>query len=316
MGSSMSPLVSIVIPTFNRRDKVLRALESVASQSYPHLEAIVVDDASTDDTVAAIKARHFTMPVEIVCLEKNSGPAEARNRGIARAMGKYIALLDSDDRWLPEKLALQVAMAERSATPDAVLVYTQVTIRRRNETIVRPVRSIGADENVADYLFLGGGYLAQSAVLVSAKLARAVDFPPHLRLHEDWDWYIRLRQQHADFLMVPSPLCLIDDRETSGRASSAQPALSLSVAAAWQPYISRKAYLAFTAKIAPQLRAVAPWRALRLILAAYRRSAIDTWMLLTLVGRLVHPNLREWAYRIRSITHRVVKPSSGERVVR
>ena len=312
----MSPLVSIVIPTFNRRDQVLRALESVAKQSYPHLEAIVVDDASTDDTVQAIEARRFAIPVEVVCLEKNSGPAEARNRGIARAMGKYIALLDSDDHWLPEKIALQVAMAERSANPRRVLVYTQVTIRRRSGTIVRPVRPIRADENVADYLFLDGGYLAQSAILVSAELARTVDFPSHLRLHEDWDWYIRLRQQHADFLMVPSPLCLVEDSETSGRASSAQPALSLSVAAAWQPHISRRAYLAFNAKIAPQLRSVAPLRALRLILAAYRRRAIDTWMLLSLVGRLVHPDLREWAYMIRAIPRRVLKPSSSERVVR
>ena len=301
----MAPLVSIVIPTFNRRDQVLRALESVSNQSYPHLEAIVVDDGSTDGTIQALEARHFPMPVQIVRLEKNSGPSEARNRGISRAMGKYIALLDSDDHWLPEKIAVQVATAERSANPASVLVYTQVTIRRRNETVVRPQRAIRADENVADYLFLGGGYLAQSAVLVSAELARTIDFPPDLRLHEDWDWYIRLHQQRVDFIMVPSPLCLVDDRETSGRASMARPALSLSVAAAWEPIISRKAYLAFSAKIAPQLRAVAPLRALQLILSAYGQGAINTWMLLSLVGRLVHPELREWAYRIRAIPPRL-----------
>jgi glycosyltransferase involved in cell wall biosynthesis len=312
----MAPLVSIVIPTFNRRDQVLRALESVSNQSYPHLEAIVVDDASTDGTIEALAARQFPMPVQIVRLEKNSGPSEARNRGIARAMGKYIALLDSDDHWLPEKIAVQVATAERSANPASVLVYTQVVIRRRNETIVRPLRAIRADENVADYLFLDGGYLAQSAVLVSAEIARAIEFPPHMRLHEDWDWYIRLHRQHVDFVMVPSPLCLIDDRQTSGRASTARPALSLSVAAAWQPIISHKAYLAFIAKIAPQLRAVAPLRALRLILSAYRLRAIDTWMLLSLVGRLVHPGLREWAYRTRAMARRLRGRSTGVRVVR
>jgi glycosyltransferase involved in cell wall biosynthesis len=316
-GYAMAPLVSIVIPTFNRRDKVLRALESVANQSYPHLEAIVVDDASTDDTVEALEARQFPIPVQIVRLEKNSGPSEARNRGIARAMGKYIALLDSDDHWLPEKIAVQVATAERSANPAAVLVYTQVTIRRRSETVVRPQRAIGAGENIADYLFLNGGYLAQSAVLVSAELARTIDFPPHLRLHEDWDWYIRLHRQGVDFIMVPSALCLVDDRETDGRASTAQPALSLSVAAAWKPIISHKAYLAFGAKIAPQLRPVAPVRALRLILSAYGEGAINTWMLLSVVGRLVHPDLREWAYRIRAIPRRlqaVLPPSRGRAV--
>jgi len=314
----MAPLVSIVIPTFNRRDQVLRALESVANQSYPHLEAIVVDDASTDDTVQAIQSRQFRMPVQIVRLEENAGPSEARNKGISRAMGKYIALLDSDDHWLPEKIALQVEAAKRSTNPESVLVYTQVTIRRRSETVVRPLRPIRAGENVADYLFLGGGYLAQSAVLVSAELARKIDFPAHLRLHEDWDWYIRLHRQNADFIMVPSPLCLVDDRGTVGRASTAQPALSLSVAETWKSLISRKAYLSFTAKIAPQLRDVAPFRAMRLILAAYGRGAISTWMFLSLVGRLVHPDLREWAYVIRAIPGRLFAPRrlSRERGVR
>jgi glycosyltransferase involved in cell wall biosynthesis len=314
----MSPLVSIVIPTFNRRIQVLQALESIANQSYPHLEAIVVDDASTDDTIEAIEAGRFPMPVQIVRLDKNSGPSEARNRGIAEATGDYIAFLDSDDRWLPEKIALQVAVAERSSNPNLVLIYTQAVIRRRNETVVRPLRSIRAGENVADYLFLAGGYFAQSSILVSAALARTIGFAAHLRLHEDWDWYMRLRQQNVDFMMVPSALCVIDDCRTSGRASAAQPALSLSLAAVWQPQISRKAYLAFNAKIAPQLRDVAPLRGLRLILSAYGRRAIDTWTLVALVGRLVHPELREWAYTTRAILHRasVLKRSSQERGAR
>jgi hypothetical protein len=118
--------------------------------------------------------------------------------------------------------------------------------------------------------------------------------------------------------MVPSPLCLIDDRQTSGRASMARPALSLSVAAAWKPIISRKAYLAFSAKIAPQLRGVAPWRALRLILSAYGQGAINTWMLLSLVGRLVHPDLREWAYLMRAMPSRLLTlmQPGGKRAVR
>jgi len=301
----MPPLVSIVIPTFNRRDQVLQALESAVDQSYPHLEAIVVDDASTDTTIEAITSRRFRIPVRIVKLEKNSGPAVARNEGIRRAMGKYIALLDSDDHWRPEKIALQVEAAERSANPDLVFVYTQVTIRRRSETVVRPLRSIRVDENIADYLFFGGGYLAQSAILVSAKLAQAVHFPSHLRLHEDWDWYIRLHQQHADFIMVDRPLCLVDDRAADGRASSAQPELSLSIAATWKPLISKKAYLSFSAKVAPQLRGEAPFRAMRLIFSAYVQGAISSWMLLSLVGRLAHPALREWAYGIRQIVGRL-----------
>src|SRR6185312_13113652 len=95
------------------------------------------------------------------------------------------------------------------------------------------------------------------------------------------------------------------DRATDGRASSAKPALSLSIIATWKPLISKKAYLSLSAKIAPHLRSEAPFRAMRLILSAYVQGAISSWMLLSLVGHLVHPALREWAYGIRQTVGRL-----------
>src|SRR5262245_33996106 len=95
------PLVSAVIPTFNRRDDVLIAVGTVIAQTYPaeSLEIIVVDDGGTDDTEAALKARYRE---RIRYLYKsNGGVSSARNHGMAAAAGDYIALLDSDDEWLP-----------------------------------------------------------------------------------------------------------------------------------------------------------------------------------------------------------------------
>jgi glycosyltransferase involved in cell wall biosynthesis len=304
----MLSLVSVVIPTFNRRHLILRAIESVVRQTYPRVEVIVVDDASTDGTVEFLESRRFKRPFRVIRLEQNSGPSAARNKGIAHASGKYVALLDSDDYWLPGKLTGQVEAAERSSDPDRILIYSASVILRRNETIVRPRRGIGEDEPIADYLFCNGGYLGPSAVMVSSAMALAVPFPVDLRLHEDWDWYIRLQQRGTRFVMVPEALCVFDDRATQGRASQPRPGASLAVAAQWEPVISRRAYLAFVARIAPHLRGTASLRAAWLILAAYAGGAIGSWQLISLLGSLVHPELREWGYRVRAISLKASRP--------
>lgn len=301
----MKPMVSVIIPTFNRKASLLRALSSVMQQTYRPLEVIVVDDCSTDGTADLIDPAQYPVRVRLLRSSVNLGPAAARNKGINAAVGKYIALLDSDDHWLPTKIAHQVDAAERHPHRDALVVYTQAEIRRRNETIIRPMREIGEKEAIADYLFANGGYMAQPTVLVSTAIARSVLYRPELRLHEDWDWYIRLQQHGVKFVMVPQCLCIIDDRETELRASKAKPERSLAALQTWKPVISRRAYLALRAKIAPQLRQTAPLRAAAMIMAAYLGGAISTWFLFVLLGRLVHPGLREIAYAVRHrLAHR------------
>ncbi|WP_395641346.1 glycosyltransferase family 2 protein [Rudaea sp.] len=107
------PLVSVIVPTFNRAHLIGRTLRSVLAQSYPALEVIVVDDGSTDDTRATI-ARDYADDARVRYVYKqNGGPASARNIGFAQSRGEYVALLDSDDTWFPWKLALQVGCMER-----------------------------------------------------------------------------------------------------------------------------------------------------------------------------------------------------------
>jgi glycosyltransferase involved in cell wall biosynthesis len=118
------PLVSVIIPTYNRADIVCRAIDSVLAQTYRNLEVIVVDDGSKDDTPARLAAYGDRI---IVLRQENAGPSIARNRGIARAQGSIIAFLDSDDYWLPEKLARQVEVLEK-AGPSAVCCLCNCTI--------------------------------------------------------------------------------------------------------------------------------------------------------------------------------------------
>jgi glycosyltransferase involved in cell wall biosynthesis len=103
--------VSVIIPTYNRADVVCRAIDSVLGQTYPNIELLVVDDGSTDETQT--KLCSYGNRIRVLT-EENSGPSVARNQGIAVARGGIVAFLDSDDYWLPTKLARQVELLEKA----------------------------------------------------------------------------------------------------------------------------------------------------------------------------------------------------------
>ena len=114
------PTVSVVIPTYNYGRYICETIDSALAQTYKPLEVIVVDDGSTDDTRERLAA--YSDRIRYI-LQKNSGPAAARNTGIVAAQGEFVALLDSDDLWLPEKVERQVALYLREQ--DAGIVATQ-----------------------------------------------------------------------------------------------------------------------------------------------------------------------------------------------
>lgn len=113
------PLVSVVIPVFNGAAFLAEAIGSVLNQTYTELECIVVDDGSTDNTAAIVKG--FGNKIRYI-RKANGGVASARNLGVTAANGEYLAFLDADDIWLPEKLSRQVELLR--ARPDLGLVYT------------------------------------------------------------------------------------------------------------------------------------------------------------------------------------------------
>lgn len=114
------PSVSVIIPTYNRAHFVVDAVTSVLTQDFPDFEVIVVDDGSTDQTVAAMA--QFNDYRLVFVQQKNRGRSQARNRALEMARGRYIAFLDSDDLYMPGKLALQVDYLDRH--PDVGMVYT------------------------------------------------------------------------------------------------------------------------------------------------------------------------------------------------
>ena len=113
------PLVSVVIPTYNRKNKVVEAINSVISQNFESIEILVIDDGSTDGTAEFLTS--LSLPITVIT-KSNGGVSSARNTGIKASKGKYVAFLDSDDLWLPGKLAAQVDFLNNH--PEIPLVYT------------------------------------------------------------------------------------------------------------------------------------------------------------------------------------------------
>lgn len=109
MGNLKSGLCSIIMPAYNTELYIADSIESVLAQTYKNWQLIIVDDCSTDSTKSIIKRyQALDSRIKLICLEKNGGVANARNLAIKHACGQYVAFLDSDDLWLPEKLSKQI----------------------------------------------------------------------------------------------------------------------------------------------------------------------------------------------------------------
>ena len=166
-GPGQPGLVSVVIPAYNRAHLIGETLKSVLEQTYRPIEVIVVDDGSRDGTHEVVER----FGDEVRCVrQKNAGVSAARNRGIAEATGEFIALLDSDDVWLPWKLEAQVAILH--AYPDVGMVWTDMT-------------AISEDGTVLEDRYLRKMYGAFQTVALDRILARADGWsPPQATLPE------------------------------------------------------------------------------------------------------------------------------------
>lgn len=122
--SEVPGLVSVAIPSYNRAYCIERAVDSVLGQTYPHVEAVVVDDGSTDETPAVMERRYGGDPRVRYIRQPNGGVSAARNTAFGHARGEFVAFLDSDDEWLPHKVELQVACLRRF--PELGMVWTDM----------------------------------------------------------------------------------------------------------------------------------------------------------------------------------------------
>lgn len=197
-GISRNPLVSVILPTYNRAGLLPQAIDSVLKQSYPHLELVIVSDGSTDNTESVVST--FTDPrIRFISQQHTGLPAAARNCGIAQAKGRYIAFCDDDDLWLRDKLQKQVAFME--SCPDIGLCFGYTTMF--GDTQYRGSTSHSFKRRVAiktfDELFLANTVPCLT-VMVRRQCLEAVgvfDEDPDYRLAaEDYDLWLRIARAY------------------------------------------------------------------------------------------------------------------------
>lgn len=190
----MNPLISIIIPTHNRPLLVTRAVKSALSQSFELIEVVVVIDGTDEETTGVLS--QITDPrLRVIELQEQQGAPAARNRGVEEAKADWIALLDDDDEWMPQKLEVQIKAATNSQHP-LPIVSSYLIARTPRGDFKWPRRLPRPDEPFGDYLFtrkslfIGEALILTSTILARKELFQKVPFKTNLRNSQDLDWLI------------------------------------------------------------------------------------------------------------------------------
>lgn len=194
--TKQQPLVSIIMPAYNAARTILESIESVLAQSYRQWELIVVDDGSTDGTSATVEK--VADQRVLLLKQENSGVAAARNRDLEQAQGEYIAFLDSDDIWVPEKLEKQVDVFRNEKKGNTGLVYTEKRCFSEKTADAYACRSRQFDDIADNFLrLLIFNYIATLTVMTKKSVIEDVGmFDESLFGTEDWDLWIRIAKRY------------------------------------------------------------------------------------------------------------------------
>ena len=222
--SAHEPLITVVIPTYNRAQFISETIESVLDQTYPNIEIIVIDDGSTDNTEEVV-ARY--VPRVKYVKQKNAERGASRNHGLRLADGEFIVFLDSDDLLSPDKIKEDLAIFKR--TPSVGLVYTDVLIVDTAGNPIKPIKRRGYAGKVTEKL-LGNNFISIGAHLIRTQLVRDIGgFREERELSgsEDWEMWVRLSTV-TDFAYLPGvsvkirthPANTMNDAEGMNRSMS------------------------------------------------------------------------------------------------
>lgn len=196
------PTVTVVIPTYNAINYLPKTLESLLNQTFTDFEVIIIDDGSTDTTAQWLG--NLTDPKIEIVVQTNQCVAVARNLGITKAKGDYIAFLDSDDLWEPTKLEKQVQCLE--ANPDVGLVNTWIESIDEQGNHLSIVQAPEVEGKVWNQIIVENPILCGSVPLIRRSCFKTVGvFDPNLLSAEDWDMWIRIAASYS-FALIREPL--------------------------------------------------------------------------------------------------------------
>lgn len=291
-----TPLVSIVIPAYNRAALIAGALRSCLKQTHQDFEILVIDSERSTDDMAETIAR-FSDPRIVLHRDPVGTAAANRNRGVRLARGRFIAFLDSDDIFLPDRLA---AGLERQRRDGANVVYSRIYVDRGvNRLWAKPKRAIAPGEDIFDYLFVSRGLVHLSTVLIETDLARRCPFHADVVYGDDYQFAVDLWRSGARFSMIERPLAVYRDHGHADQLSqspmrgNAQSPLNRGFVA-WvaeqRALMSERAWLAYRAGFLARFVArTRPIAALHMIWQAHRAGGLREFGTVRLAIQVLMP---------------------------
>jgi glycosyltransferase involved in cell wall biosynthesis len=205
----MSELVSIIIPVFNRAFVIREALESVLNQTYQNWEAVIVNDGSTDDTSEIVKAcMRLDSRLNLIEHDRQRGAQAARNTALRIARGKWIAFLDSDDRWLPHSLEARLQLATKN---NLHVVHSECWVLSPEGTGPQRFGLPRMEKQVYKELLRRPGPMFQGLLVSEEAFNHTGLLDESIVSYQEWDTAIRLAK-HYVFGFVPEPTFLYDCR--------------------------------------------------------------------------------------------------------
>lgn len=253
--------VSVVIPTRNRPELVSRAVRSALAQTLADIEVIVVVDGPDNSTRAAL-ATESDPRLRVIELTASRGAPGARNAGVTAATAEWTALLDDDDEWLPEKLAIQLDLA-KNASATLPIVISHLYMRTPRAELVLPRRVPDPGEPISEYLairkglFHGDGFIQTSTIFAPTALFRQVPFTEGLRRLQELDWALRsLQLPGVDLVIAAEPLVIWYADENRPRVSDDAPVHeSVQWLKQTRPLVTRRAYAALAMSVVSSMAA-------------------------------------------------------------
>lgn len=191
--------VSVIVPVYNRAHYVAETIESILAQTYSNIELILINDGSTDSSLQVLREYQHRHPDKIVVIDQeNQGQITARNNGISRAKGEFIAFLDSDDLWYPEKLELQLPLLKN----EVALVYSAIENIDENGRVLEQEycdESLVAEMYAA--LLVQNRMTGGSVVVTKQALDDVGLFDPEFKAAENWDLWLRICRKYRAALV-------------------------------------------------------------------------------------------------------------------
>lgn len=194
---------SVVIPCYNSSSSIEAALDSLVKQTFKDFEVLIIDDASSDISLTmAIAERYQTsLAIKFLINSCNMNGAYSRNRGIEIAEGEFIAFLDSDDVWVPDRLETALKLLETLPDKDQIFIYGRFELIRNHTTgALLPLRGIRKAELVSEYVFAACQQMQTSTFVCSSKLAKRIMFDEALNRHQDSDFAMRVQRAGAHLI--------------------------------------------------------------------------------------------------------------------